>query len=178
MRPAGAVLILLLGLAACRRDGRSAEEVPESAETPVEAFFRYGPVTLGETSAAVRAALGQPDSVVTAPVPNRHDPAVTDSLSTLYYRGLRAEFFRAGYDGRELLSALDIFDDRYLRPDSPLRMGMAEAEVRLALGEPSTAAGGVLGYVCSSCDAAGNDVLELRLLRGQLQRITLRYWLD
>lgn len=177
-RPAGAAFILLL-LGACGHGSQPQDEVAQqSAETPVEAFFRYGPIALGSTRAALRKAIGDPDSVRARSVPNPHDAAVTDSVLTLYYPGLSAQFYRAGYDGRELLSSLTISDDRYLRPESPLRLGMAADEVRLVLGEPSRSDGGLLDYACTTCDAAGYDVLELRLARDQLQRITLRYWID
>jgi len=178
--PAGAAFILLVALAACGRGSRQEGEdvARQSAETPVEAFFRYGPVTLGSTRAALRSALGAPDSVAARAAANPHDPAVTDSVVALYYPGLRAEFYRAGYDGKELLSELAIADDRYLRPESPLRIGMAEDEIRLVLGQPSGVAGGVLSFPCTTCNAAGYDILELQLANGQLRRITLHYWID
>jgi len=180
MRPTGAWFILLLGAAACGRSAGADQDDParRSAETPVEAFFRYGPVALGASRVELAQVLGEPDSVEARPVTNLHDPAVTDSVVTLHYPGLVAEIYRASYDGRELLSALSISDARYLRPESPLEVGMDEHEVRLLLGEPASADGEVLDYPCTSCDAAGYDVLELRLGDGQLRQITLRYWID
>lgn len=178
--PAGAACILLLALVACGRGAQEeADDVArQSAETPVEACFRFGPVALGGTRAELSRALGGPDSVRGRVVPNRHDGAISDSLLTVYYPGLSVEFFRAGFDGRELLSALVIVDDRYLRPESPLRLGMEEDEVRLVLGEPGGSAGGTLSYRCTTCNAAGYDVLELRLADGQLRQLALRYWID
>jgi hypothetical protein len=179
-RAAGASFILLLVLAACGRGSREEAEAvsQQSAETPVEAFFRYGPVNLGSTRGELRGRLGEPDSVGVATVSNRHDPSLTDSVFTLHYPGLSAEIYRASYDGRELLAAVVIADDRHLRPESPLRIGVTEEEVRLLLGAPSGGPADALRYPCTSCDAAGYDVLELRLADGQLQRITLRYWID
>jgi len=180
MRAAGASFILALALSACGRGSREQDEdvSQQSAETPVEAVFRYGPVKLGRTRAELRRVLGAADSVVTTPVVNRHDPAVTDSVLVVHYPQLAIELYRASYDGRELLAGVRIADDRYLRPESPLRLGMTENEVRLLLGEPTSAGDGVLRYACTSCNAAGYDVLELQLADGLLQLITLRYWID
>ena len=179
-RITGAWCILLVGTMACGRGSNAAEEDPANqvAETPVEAFFRYGPIPLGSSRSSLSEALGTPDSVAISTVSNRHDSAVTDSLFTVSYPGLSANIYRASYDGRELLSAVSISADRYLRPESPLRLGMDEAEIGLLLGEPAATSGGVLTYPCTSCDAAGYDVLELRLGGGQLRQITLRYWID
>jgi hypothetical protein len=178
-RAVGALLILLLPLATCRRGTGDEEAVSEqSAATPVEAFFRYGPVKLGATRAELRRQLGEPDSVRASAVANRHDPSLVDSVLTLHYPGLTAGIYRAMFDGRELLTELVITDDRHLRPESPLRMGMSPAEVQLVLGAPSGGAGDTLRYTCTSCDAAGNDVLELLLPGDELRRIALHYWID
>jgi hypothetical protein len=179
VRPAGVWCFVLL-LAACRGGG---DEVPEdvsqqSAETPVEAFFRYGPVAYGGDRAELQRTLGSPDSVTAASVANRHDASVTDSVFTLHYPGITIGIYRASYDGRELLESVAITDDRHLRPESPLRLGLAEDEIRLLLGEPDAVAEGTLQYSCSTCDAAGHDLLELELGRSGLRRITLEYWLD
>lgn len=170
---------MLVPLAGCSRGSRDEEAVSEqSAATPVEAFFRYGPVKLGVTRAELRRQLGEPDSVRATAVANRHDPSVIDSVVTLHYPGLSAEIYRAMFDGRELLSQLVITDDRHLRAESPLRLGMSPDEVQLLLGAPSGGAGDTLRYTCNSCDAAGNDVLELQLPGRELRRIALRYWID
>jgi len=179
VRPVG-VLFWLLALAACGGDGgRAAEDVAQqSAETPVEAFFRFGPVAYGETRAELAQRLGTPDSITIDTVPNKHDASVTDSVFTLHYAGIAFEVYRATYDGRELLAAVTVTDDRHLRPESPLRLGLPESEVRLLLGEPDAATEDGLSYHCSTCDAAGYDQLELQLGRSGLRRITLHYWLD
>lgn len=178
-RSAGVLLLLLLA-SACGRGGEGAggDGDEQSADTPVEAVFRYGPVPIGQTLAEIRNALGPPDSAAVRAVTNRHDGSVTDSVFTVHYAGLSAEVYRATFDGKELLSSVVITSDDRLRADSPLRLGMSEDELRLLLGEPTAAAGGVLSYACTSCNAAGYDFLELLLARGQLRRITLRYWIN
>ena len=179
-RPLGALCILLAAAApwGCGSRDQADDPALQAAETPVEAFFRFGPVALGATRAELRASLGEPDSVTARALANRHDPSLTDSVLTLHYPGLRAAFYLAGYDGKELVAEVVIADDRYLRPDSPLRIGMPAEDVRLLLGEPTSNAAGVLGYACGSCDAAGYDRLELRLEDEGLRQITLAYWID
>ena len=65
---------------------------------------------------AFRAALGEPDSVRTETVPNRHDPAITDTVVALYYADLTAIIWKPGYEGaRDLLEHVEVRSNRYLR---------------------------------------------------------------
>lgn len=174
--------LLALTPTACLSDGRQAaadsDVSLQAAATGVEAFFRYGPVELGGTRAALAERLGEPDSASVHAVTNPHDPAVTDSIVTVHYQGLSARIYRASFDGRELLASLTLSDDRHLRPESPLRMGMTAEEIRLALGQPAAAEDEDLFYHCDSCGFGGQDRLELRLDRGRLRRIVVQYWID
>lgn len=162
----------------------SAQRPPESdiqhqlAATPVEAFFLYGPVELGTSRAQLRERLGEPDSVSQRVLPNPHDPAVIDTVFTVHHPGLEVEIYRASFDGRELLAALAIGDDRWLRAESPLRLGMSPADIRLALGEPEHEEDGDLFFTCTTCTVGGQDGLELRVDGGRLSRIRVQYWID
>jgi hypothetical protein len=181
------ILMLMLALpifAACERAttrAPAAEHVSPrdaAAQDGVAAFFEGGPMQPGGTRAELAAALGPPDSVHSRAVPNRHDATVTDSIVTLFHDGLVAEFHFAGYDGKEILAALQISDDRYLRPDSPVRLGEDEAAVRAALGEPDVADIDFLEYTCEGCLVAGHEAVVFVLERGAVRRIDLRCWVD
>lgn len=178
-RSTGALLILLL-LAGCNRGAQQAADgvSQQEADTPVEAFFRFGPVEMGRSRESVRRALGAADSTAASVVANRHDASVNDSVFTLHYGGLAVEIYRASYDGKELLTSLRITDNRFLRPESPLRIGMSRDDILLVLGDAEREEDGDLFYTCMSCGIAGYDALELRLEQGSLREILLQYWID
>jgi hypothetical protein len=163
---------------------RSAHNPPASdvehqlAGTPVEAFFLYGPVELATSRAQLRERLGAPDSVLQRVLPNPHDPGVIDTVFTVHHPGLAVEIYRASFDGRELLASLSIADDRWLRAESPLRLGMSRDAIRLALGEPEHEEDGDLFFTCTTCTVGGQDGLELRMDGGRLSRIRVQYWID
>jgi hypothetical protein len=174
--------LLALVVAAC--GGTRSEAEPESMWQPavtdsgIALFFMAGPVDVGSTRAGLAAALGRPDSVAVTVMANRHDPAVTDSLFTLHYDGLVATVHRAGYDGRELLTGLTVLSDRYLQPDSPVRLGDSASAVRLALGEPDESDADTLIYLCDECLAAGYEAVRFHLVGDAVRRIEVHYWLD
>lgn len=174
----GALLILLVAVGGCRRPEPEPDVSQQAAATPVEAFFRYGMVEIAATRAALAEALGTPDSTSFRTVTNAHDASVTDTIFTIHYPGLAVELYRATFDGRELIAAMHIADNRWLRPESPLQLGMTREQVRLALGEPERDEDGDLFYTCASCNLDGQDSLELLMERGTLQRIIVHYWLD
>lgn len=180
--PATRLLLVLavLASAACTRDraGADPDVSQQAAASGVEAFLRFGTADVGATRAELRARLGEPDSSTQSATANLHDPAVTDTIVTLHYPGLAAEIYVASFDGRELLAGLVISDDRHLRPESPLRIGMAADEIERALGEPDSATDAVLHYACTTCGVGGSDGLELHLARGALRRIAVHYWID
>jgi hypothetical protein len=177
----GAVL-LGLWLAGCgRTEPQPVAESPwpdVAADSGIARFFADGPVELGSTRADLAARLGEPDSVHARSFPNRHDPEVTDSLFTLYWRGLVADVHRAGYDGKEILTVLAISDDRFLQPGSPVRLGAGPESIRAALGEPDEADGDVLAYDCDECLAAGYETVRFVLAGGGVRLIEIRYWVD
>lgn len=176
-------LLLMLALLACSACMRERAETDpdisgQAAESGVEAFLRFGIADIGTTRAELRARLGEPDSVRRGAVANLHDPAVMDSVVTLHYPGVSAEIYVASFDRRELLASLVLSDDRHLRGESPLRMGMPVDEILLALGEPVRRTDSLLSYECTTCGLGANDTLELHVAGGALRRIEVQYWID
>lgn len=174
----GALCILLLALPGCARDGASEDVARQRAASGVEAFFRYGMVELGPGRDDLADQLGAPDSTAARPIGNTHDAALTDTVVTLHYPGLEAEVYRAGFDGRELLAALHITDERYLQPASPIRLGTSADELQIVLGVPDEVDAGDLVYRCATCSLAGGDVVRLLIDDGLLSAISVQYWLD
>lgn len=185
MRIALMLLMALPVAAACDRDAAARPPETETAsprdvvpESGLAAFFDQAPVEVGRTRAELMSRLGVPDSVLAEAVSNRHDPSVTDSVFTLHFSGLAARIHRAGYDGKEILAGLEIADERFLSPASPVRLGAGEADVRAALGEPDSASAGLLRYNCEECLVAGHEAVAFVLEQGAVRRIDLRYWVD
>jgi hypothetical protein len=176
------LLVLLVLLAGCERgapvEEPSAAPLHVPSDSGVDAFFARGPMVLGPSRAELTAQLGEPDSVAVRTVENRHDPAATDSIVTFYYDGLAAEIHVAGYDGKEILSALLIGDSRYLQAGTPVRLGDSEASVRAALGDPDEAGESHLEYMCDDCLAAGQETTRFVLEQGVVTRIEVRYWVE
>jgi hypothetical protein len=176
-------LLVLLGLTAGCDRGAPAGDPPVAplhvpSDSGVDAFFARGPMVLGPSRAELTAQLGEPDSVAVRTVENRHDPAATDSIVTFYYDGLTAEIHVAGYDGKEILSALVIGNSRYLQAGTPVQLGDSEASVRAALGDPDEAGESHLDYMCDDCLAAGQETTRFVLDRGVVTRIEVRYWVE
>jgi hypothetical protein len=175
--------LLVVALAGCEaRDRGHIEPEPAPlhvpADTGVAVFFERGPVETGTSRAEIASRLGEPDSVTVRTVSNRHDPAMTDSIITLYYAGLEAEVHIAGYDGKEMLAALAISSNRYLQESAVVRIGDDGAAIRAALGEPDDASDERLLYICDDCLAAGQEAVRFVMRNDAVARIELRYWVD
>ncbi|HSJ15520.1 MAG TPA: hypothetical protein VK939_13945 [Longimicrobiales bacterium] len=174
---AGASCILLLWSAGCARDA-SDDASGQAAASGVEAFFRYGMVPLGPSRAEFRAQLGAPVRVAARARPNLHDASATDTVVTLYYPELEADILRSGFDGRELLAGLRIASDRYLLPESPLRLDAPLDELLLILGPADATEDGDLVYRCTTCSFGGNDELRLEIDGDALRTIVVHYWIE
>jgi hypothetical protein len=181
-----AVLLALLGAAspACHR---SAEPAPASEasvaplleeESQLADYLRVATPRLGSSRAEIAARLGEPDSIAGTTVANRHDPSVTDSIFTLYYVGLTAVVYKAGYDGKEILASLVITDPQHVPADAPLGIGATADEVRELLGEPDGTATDYLEFTCEECLIAGHETVRFVLRASTVARIELQYWID
>jgi hypothetical protein len=181
MRTCPVVLLCVLLTTGCDRPQDAdppATPLHVPSDSGIDAFFARGPMEVGPSRAELVAQLGEPDSVSMRTVQNRHDPSVTDTIVKYYFGGLTAEIHVAGYDGKEILAALDIADDRYLRADSPVRLGDTGDAVRATLGEPDESGESYLEYHCEDCLAAGQETTRFVLTGGLVTRIEVRYWVD
>jgi hypothetical protein len=180
------MLLLSVLAAACARTAPDAvEEAPAGVasvlaptDSGLAAFLHGGLLDIGGTRSAIAERLGEPDSMTVRAVANRHDPAVTDSVFELYYHGLTAEVYRAGYDGKEMLTGLEIRDERYLTTSSAVRPGTPAAALRVALGEPTDSTDGHIQYVCDECLVSGHETVRFVMNAGVVHAIHVQYWID
>lgn len=158
-------------------DARAEEPRPPPPSDPEafrDGFVQDGLATPVRTIAALRDALGRPDSVRVEEVANRHAPGQTDSIFTLRYPGLVAEYYRV--HGRDLLMAVRVTESRHLAGER-IRIGMEWSRARRVLGEPRREEGGTYSYVCGSCKGAEEPVfVEVR--EGRVTAIVFTYYVD
>ncbi len=120
--------------------------------------------------------LGEPDSVSREPRPNRHVPGQVDTVYTLYYPGLRAEYYDVAR-GRSLASSAVVRDNRYLA-GTPLRIRMTRAEVEDRLGPPQRDRDGDPVYTCARCGGAEDSVVLHYDARDRLEAVEFAYYVD
>lgn len=124
--------------------------------------------------AELAGTFGTPDSVSSTTEPNRHVPGATDSLFVTYYPGLVAHF-RKPPEGGDLVSLVEVEDNRYLRYPA-IGVGAGEERVISVLGEPRTHEPGRLVYECAGM-GPGQPV-TFRLSDGVVERIEIAYYVD
>ena len=186
MRTATSLALTCTLLAACgKRAAQPAAPDPEPsgitevAAEPVDchAYAERGLLVRAESREAFRAALGEPDSVQTETVPNRHDPAVTDTVVALYYADLTAIVWKPGYpDARDLLEYVEVRDNRYLRWPS-LGIGARAGDVIAALGEPVEQSPTRLVFLCGPSEAV-DEPLVFELRTGRVRSVAFSRYVD
>jgi len=129
----------------------------------------------GLTRAQLIARLGEPDSVGSMPVPNRHDPAVTDSVVQLLYPGARYTYYVVSAGPGEILDEARISSKEHLRHARP-GIGSPESEVRAAFGAPTAARAGQLEYECRTCEVP--EPVTFVLGNGRVSEIRFDYYVD
>lgn len=168
----GAALLLGLLSLACT----SAQEEDHGGAVPLpdrDSFVTDGLAAHAGSRAALRARLGEPDSVVREVVPNRHVPGVLDTLLTVVYPEVIAHLHKPG-GGGELMSSLRVASNDHLR--FPL-IGESLAEIDAAFGAPDDASDSSLVYRCAACEG-GDDPVELLLRDGVVHAVRFNYYVD
>lgn len=153
---------------------------PEPAPPPVDPdsarddFVRNGLAPPVGTIAALRDALGSPDRVEVEEMANRHVPEQTDSILTLRYPGLMAEYYRVR--GRDLPLAFRVTESRHLARDW-IRIGMRWEDARRILGEARDEGEGIYSYDCGSCMGADEPVF-FEVTEGRVAAIVFTFYVD
>lgn len=138
-----------------------------------EEFVRGGLALAAWSRASLREALGEPDSIASEVIPNRHLPGAIDTLFIVYYPELAVHIHRPG-PGGELVSSAYVGSNQYLK--YPV-IGVAEGAIETAFGPPDEESGDTLTYLCTNCIAA-DDPVHLFLERGRVEGVRFNYYVD
>lgn len=185
MRAATMLAVACTLLAACGKRTPQLALGPEPARgavlaaEPVDchAYAERGLLVQAESREAFRAALGEPDSVATVTVPNRHDPAVVDTVVALYYTDLTAIVWKPGYpEARDLLEHVEVRSNRYLRWPS-LGIGARARDIIAALGQPVEESPARLVYHCGPSEAV-DEPLVFGLRAGRVRSVAFNRYVD
>jgi hypothetical protein len=127
---------------------------------------------------AVAAQLGRPDSAVSQPAPNPHNPAQTDTVVDVFYPGLRLHYWvvAANQAERDIILEIDISDNRYLKYPSVGIGANAEALVN-GLGERGERTEDGYRYSCALHVMSGAD-MGFHFADGRVKWISYRYYVD
>lgn len=149
----GWIPVLLMGAltVACPAPEPPDPDAPEPPDhtTPAvtcEDYVESGLAVRAGTREEFRAELGEPRRLESETEPNRHDPALTDTLFRLEYPGLAA-WIRRPARLNDLLERVEVTDNRHLAYPE-LGVGAEAEAVVAALGEPDERTDARLVYAC------------------------------
>lgn len=168
-----ALVAVCSGAAACGAD-RGADEGQASADTAAAdsdvaevtcaAYAEQGLRVDARSREAYRAALGEPDSVASETVANRHVPGVTDTIFRWHYPGLTTQIWKPGTEGgTDLLDRVEVRSDDHLAwPE--LGIGTRAERIVQAFGPPMERSEQRIEYACGS--GMGAETVVAFLLEG------------
>jgi hypothetical protein len=127
---------------------------------------------------AVAAQLGRPDSVQSRPAPNPHNPAQTDTVVDVFYRGLRIHYWvlAAAQTERDIVLEIDVSDNRYLKYPS-LGIGARADALVSAFGERGERREDGYRYSCALHVMSGAD-MDFHFAGDRVKLIAYRYYAD
>ena len=191
-----AVTLAVLALTGCAgggdtdkptaREDTSRPELRSSADTSVvntppsidslrDDVVEHG-LLVSDSRLEVAARFGQPDSMRSRAVINRHIPSQTDSIVDLFYLGLHLTYYVVGAGKKEFLQTAVVSDNRYLKYPQ-FAIGTSEVAVLRFLGEPSEREPGKYRYDCARCVGAESP-MYFYFDHGKVQRIEYSFYLD
>lgn len=177
MRWFSLTIAFVLSLASCQ------SEAPPDAPPPNETARALG-VPLSEiVDAALNGRdttaldrLGPPDSITTAPQPNRHVPGQMDTLRTYFYDGVRLTVYDVTNSADQFVTTMQVTGPAYVTQDS-LHVGSSRSEVENTLGAPDRQDGDEYIYELGEPVAAPN-LLRLTVEADTVQRMTWSFYVD
>lgn len=187
MNRAAAGLVLLSAMCACtgrEPPGHAAETdsaAPAAAVTPVgppierDAWLRDALAAARLDRIALREQLGEPLRTTRHAQPNRHDPAVTDSLVEIEYPDARFVYYVVTRSANDLLDFARVRSNRHLALMPP-GIGTAADSLRAWWGAPVAASDSSLEYDCTSCEVPHPATFEIR--DGRVRAITFDLYVD
>jgi hypothetical protein len=148
---------------------------PNSIDSLRDDVVEHG-LLASDSRLEVASRFGQPDSMTSHSVINRHIPSQTDSIVDLFYPGLHLTYYVVGANKKEFLQKAVVSDNRYLKY-SQFGIGTAEISVLRFLGEPSERESGKYRYDCARCIGAESP-MYFYFDRGKVARIEYSFYLD
>ncbi|HEX6588299.1 MAG TPA: hypothetical protein VF039_04705 [Longimicrobiales bacterium] len=152
---------------AAPQDSAPRPAAPAAPRAPVSAPHARDAWLL-ETLAAARhdragliGEVGAPRRAIRHPLPNRHDPAVTDTLVELVYDDARFVYYVVTAGGGELLDFAEVRADRHLLLTPP-GIGAPADSLRAWWGAPVAATDSTVEYDCSACEVPHPATFVLR----------------
>jgi hypothetical protein len=120
--------------------------------------------------------LGPPDSITTAPQPNRHVPGQMDTLRTYHYDGARLTVYDVSASEDRFITTMQVTSPAYVTQDS-LHVGSPWSAVEDALGTPARQGGNEYIYELGEPVAAPN-LLRLTVEADTVQQMTWSFYVD
>jgi hypothetical protein len=127
---------------------------------------------------AVAAQLGRPDSVRSQPAPNPHNPAQTDTVVDVFYRGLRLHYWvvAAAQAERDIILEIDVSENRYLKYPN-LGIGASADALVNAFGEQAERTEDGYRYSCALHVMSGAD-MAFHFVGDRVKLIAYTYYAD
>lgn len=156
-------------------DGVAADPAADTAAVPAVSCpdFARNAIAASETRTALTQRYGKPNSVQAVAVANRHDPAVTDSLFTVFYTNAVFDYHKPGVGG-DLLDHAVIRDNRFLE-HAALGMGAPRQRIERTFGRPESSDANSLTY---ECGGEVNVPLTFRFSGGIVTSVEIDYYVD
>lgn len=188
MRALGLLIVVVLcsGAAACGAD-RGADEGQAPADTAAAGsdvaevtcatYAEEGLRVDARSREAYRDALGEPDSVASETVENRHVPGVIDTIFRWHYPGLTTQIWKPGTEGgTDLLDRVEVRSDDHLAYPE-LGIGTRAERIVQAFGAPMERSEERIEYACGSGMAAETVVVFL-LEGGRVSQVHFDMYVD
>jgi hypothetical protein len=148
---------------------------PQSVDSLRDDVVEHG-LLATDSRLEVAARFGQPDSMTSRSVINRHIPSQTDSIVDLFYPGLHLTYYVVGEGAKEFLQTAVVSDNRYLKYPQ-VGIGAPEAAVLNKLGEPGAREPGKYRYDCARCIGEESPAY-FYFDRGKVKRIEYSFYVD
>ena len=154
------------------------EPQPPQADTLLKQLYDWG-LGFGESRATVRTKAGRPLAVATSTSANPYSPT-TDTVTLMTYPGLAFLLVRAGTDGREFLTNLNVTSAKVALPTG-LRIGTTTRQsLAELLGRPKNVQvfgdSTVVGFAVPN-DETG-EVIQFYFLADTLRKIRWVFYVD
>lgn len=166
-------VVLLVITAAHQSPPPPSEAAPEPRRAVTEFVYGGWNFALGESRNEIVKNLGDPLSVTSRDVQNRHNPEQTDYVYELFYDGLTVTIYRVSDTGQEFVTDLCVTSDRYPL-NWGLTVGAAREQIVTVLGEPSDATNDRCRYETPDVPSSVTFLLH----GDRVQRIDWHFFLD